>query len=281
MITPDDWICHICRRPRAEHRDTVWCPPRHETQFTRWTPKFVGMLRIKNESRWIEEVIKALRPLCAHVFVLDDHSTDDTVEIVQRLPYTTVWSSPFTDFDESRDKNYQYDEILRVCEPAWMVCIDGDEVLQHDGADRIHEYVAANPTLSAFALRILYLWNDPDTVRVDGVYGNFYRPSVFRPFNPSFRFQTTNWPGNLHCSSVPQELIHGFGKCPVALKHYGYMEKEKRLAKYAWYTRVDPNNDREDYYRHMVQGDVPEIPSDSLLKHAGPLRLRPYSSVVA
>jgi hypothetical protein len=33
-------------------------------------------------------------------------------------------------------------------------------------------------------------------------------------------------------------------------------------------------NTLEDNYRHTVQGDIPEVPSDATLMHAGPLMLK-------
>jgi hypothetical protein len=37
------------------------------------------------------------------------------------------------------------------------------------------------------------------------------------------------------------------------LKHYGYMTREQRQAKYKWYTTIDANNALEDNYRHLAE----------------------------
>jgi hypothetical protein len=63
---------------------------------------------------------------------------------------------------------------------------------------------------------------------------------------------------------------------PVII-HYGYLCKEDRLRKYEMLNRVDPGNEAEDCYRHIVQGDVPEVPASAVLRHAGPLQLAPYA----
>jgi hypothetical protein len=129
----------------------------------------------------------------------------------------------------------------------------------------------------AFKLPIIYLWNSMTTRRVDGVYRHFARPSLFRLMNRAYQFQKTPWGGNFHCSSIPQELLHHahHAMCNASLLHLGYMNKEDRLRKYKWYTTMDPNNPAEDNYRHIVQGDVPEVPADMELLHAGPLQLEP------
>jgi hypothetical protein len=89
-----------------------------------------------------------------------------------------------------------------------------------------------------------------------------------------YRWATTESGGNFHCCSVPKQLIGSARKCEVELLHLGYMDREDRKRKYEWYNRMDPNNGGEDHYRHMIQGDVPEIPAGEKLLHAGPLQLR-------
>lgn len=251
----------------------------------------VGMLRIKNESRWIEEVLSSILPVCSRIFVMDDHSTDDTFPIISRMadsdPRLVPFRSPFYTLDESRDKNFMYDTILECAEylpdasgyrwPEWLLCTDGDEVLDSRDIDLLRSLMTDHPDVVAWKLRILYLWNDRQTRRTDGVYERFARPSLFRVFNPSFRFQSTPWGNgaNFHCSSIPQELLYQAQWSEVRLKHLGYMEREDRLRKYEWYNQIDPKNPAEDEYRHIVQGDVPEVPAEQVRMHAGPLRLEP------
>ena len=280
------------------------------------------MLRVHNESRWIAEVIESILPLCAKIFVLDDHSTDDTVEICRRYEKVTVFESPFVGLNESRDKNWLYDQIILECAPEWILCIDGDEVLESAGPAKIREYCGSSTAPNSFALKIEFLWNDPNTVRADRIYGDFWRPSLFRPQHEhpdtpdtrtlirEFRFMSTPFgrvqnhdQPNLHCSSVPQRLLHGFRRLPARLKHYGYMERQARVGKLDYYTSIDWKNAAEDSYRHMCQGDNPHIselpkvrelvshgvlnaadldhilnvPASERFLHAGPIELKPWS----
>lgn len=102
------------------------------------------------------------------------------------------------------------------------------------------------------------------------------RPSLFRTAR-GLRFQTTTCGGNLHCSSIPQQLLRHSIRAEIKLHHLGYMHRADRLRKFEWYNRVDPNNTAEDCYRHVVQGDVPEVPADMKLRHAGPLTLKAFA----
>jgi glycosyltransferase involved in cell wall biosynthesis len=316
LTTCEDWQCH-CGVKRADHT--------HD--FRRQEFEFVGMLRIHNEARWIEEVIVSTLALCGRVFILDDHSTDETPAILQRLvnrlgsERIVVIHSPFTGLNESRDKCFLHDQIIANCKPEWILCIDGDEVLEGPGAEAIRRTIALYPEVNSWALKIEFLWNHPHQVRADRIYGDFWRPSLYRAYHEvpgnadsrrllqEFRFQSTPFgritdkdKPNLHCSSVPQRMIHGFKRIPARLKHYGYMERSWRVAKLDYYTSIDWENAAEDCYRHMCQGDSPllaelpkiwkmlnagvltdaqvmkllEVPATARLVHAGPLELRQW-----
>jgi glycosyltransferase involved in cell wall biosynthesis len=218
--------------------------------------KFVGSMRVKNEAEHIGEAIRSVLPLCETAFVFDDHSTDGTREVCRGFgDRVRIIESPFTGLDEARDKNAL---LADLCGSAadWVLWIDGDEVLERSGPDTIRKLLGTTRGMAAFTLRVAYLWNDVDHVRVDGVYGRFTRPSLFRLTGQrleNLRFPSTGAGGNLHCGNVPLGLIGGVGHLNVRLKHFGYLTKQQRLRKYEWYTKVDPNNAAEDHYRHLAE----------------------------
>jgi len=61
------------------------------------------------------------------------------------------------------------------------------------------------------------------------------------------------------------------------LLHYGYIDRDMRLAKWDFYNTVDPDNVLEDRYRHIVAGDIPEVPAWVRTKWAGPLTLEEFT----
>lgn len=256
-----------------------------------------GMLRVKNEACWIERVVRAILPVCDRIYIMDDHSKDETPDLLRVLdPKVLCWTSPFdkADFNEARDKDWLLariydhmrprDKLGNPFSPYWALCIDGDEELEPEGpriiADRIREDDA-----HALMLRIPFLWDKPDRVRIDRVYGQFARvgrPSLFRLMNEKFSFLITNpGNGNLHCSSIPQEMLHHRQPCGAALVHWGYLNRQHRLEKFESYNRLDPGNASEDCYRHVIQGDVPEIPVSAELLHAGPMEFCSLSEVLS
>lgn len=239
----------------------------------------IGLLRVKNEARWIDRVVRAIKPICAATVILDDHSTDGTPDICRRAG-ALVLDSQFETCDESRDKDfllthaYSYvpEEYSRgnPASPYWGLLIDGDEELVTSDLAKV-DLLSRRMECHSFSFDILYLWDQINMVRVDGVYRNFRRPSMFRLMNKRFRFLKTPFGANFHCSSIPQEMLHGSRPSGARLLHYGYLHAEDRLRKYEWYNRMDPNNIGEDGYKHMVIGDT--FPAESAFRWAGPLRL--------
>ena len=235
-------------------------------------PRFLGAMRIKNESPYIYEVLSRALRLCRRVLVFDDHSTDDTVAICESFgDAVTVFRSPFQGLDEARDKNFLLEKISPQ-NPDFVFWIDGDEVLEYDGPEQIHSAVELAPGAAAWYLRIAYLWDHPEQVRVDGLFGNFRRLSLFRFRGQSvdrLKFRATGYGGNFHCGNAPEGLVGEHRELAVRLKHYGYLTQEQRLAKHAFYTSRDPGNQLEDNYRHLLA-----IPG---ARHApGPVQLVPW-----
>ena len=242
---------------------------------------FIGALRVKNEERWIGEVLDSMN-FCHEIFLFDDHSSDQTREIAKGKGALVI-DSPFESFDEARDKDHLVSCIAeKYPVGTWIIMIDGDEILAPDAKEVLLRDMEFNPFAVAWKLRILYLWNSRDQIRIDGVYGHFERPSVFR-LQVNNGFKRTSPAGNLHCSSVPASLAFRSRSSHASILHLGYMERIDRLRKWEYYNSLDPCNECEGFdfnhvergsYPWIVQGDIPEVPSDIKLKCAGPLELK-------
>lgn len=253
--------------------------------------KVACMMRVKNEARWVGRTIESVKALCgSDIYVMEDNSTDDTAAVAERAG-AIVLHSPFTGFDERRDKNWLLNEVVSRCSPDWIFMPDGDEELEAEGCEKIRRILDKNPPVDVFGLRFLYFWNGLDQVRMDGQYGTLLRRSLFRPV-PGLEFKSyyTGKGANdnhvgLHVSNAPGIGFNGLRDAPmqVFLYHYGYVFKEDRIRKFKWIIELDPHNELEDNYRHTIQGDGPvevfdgrvfDIPADEKLKHAGPMELR-------
>jgi len=247
--------------PRYRVGSTLWrwrwpdqCPA--GSILTDGDSRFLCAMRVRNEGKHIGEVLLRVLHLCQRVFVFDDHSTDETVAVCKTFgDRVSVFESQFQGLDEARDKNFLLKRVIEA-NPQWVLWIDGDEILELAGAQKLKAAAENARNVSAYSLRIAYVWNDPNYVRVDGIFGQFRRLSFFRLRGQSsgrLYFPTTGSGGNLHCGNVPRGLIGASGDLEVRLKHLGYVTREQRRAKYEWYSNTDPNNAAEDCYRHLAE----------------------------
>lgn len=247
--------------------------------------KVACMIRAKNEGRWIERVIESVKAICENrIYVMEDGSVDDTAAVA-REHGAAVLTSPFVGegFNEVRDKDWLLGQVVKDCAPDWILAIDGDEELEPGGCEKLRRALEVNPPVDCFSLRVLYLWDSVEQFRFDGVYEKMARQSLFRG-NAGLSFRSYYEGGGanhcgLHCSNAP-DLGGARGGMRLAtmptayLLHYGYLHRADRIRKFEWITKLDPDNAAEDFYRHMVQGDIPEVPKDEKLKLAGPLVLQ-------
>ena len=233
-----------------------------------------GMLRVKNEARWIERVIESIWPVCDCIFVFDDHSDDGTPDLCESLG-AVVYPSPFEGIHEARDKDYLLQKVWEIAEAGdWCLMVDGDEALYEPDIPAVEGAIESGAVCCS--LHIVYLWDREDQIRVDRWYREFRRPSLFKLINQNLSFMRTTFGGNLHCSSAPIQLLSSITPIPARLLHYGYLYRNDRVRKYHFYNTVDPNNAFEDRYRHMVIGDL--FPAASAFKWAGPLELKPLAA---
>jgi glycosyltransferase involved in cell wall biosynthesis len=236
------------------------------------------MLRVKNEERWLERCLRSIA-FCRRVIVLDDHSTDRTAEIARSFDNVLYHPSPFHSLQESRDRNTLL-MMAATYKPDWIVCPDGDEAFTRQAVADFMLMTHAHPKASetewmALAIPVLYLWNNENTVRMDGVYSRI-RPLRAFQWLPGMSFRAGTGPYGFHCTLITHpkartNQVHLGG--PIL--HYGYMDAADRARKMAFYRQHDPENQAEDNYRHINQGDPGGAPATATLKHGGPLLLQP------
>ena len=233
----------------------------------------VGIIRAKDSERWIAEVLTSLLKVCGHVVVLDDHSTDNMAKVALSVDAKiSCIASPFSTINEARDKMYLVEQC-RQFHPNWILCVDADEVLLDHTL--LLENISSKRS-SCYSLNVKFLWNSPSTIRTDGCYGDFWRPSLFEASRTNGKW-TVGDGADLHCSAAPNDVAAAVVRTqpPVRLKHYGPMLKEDRIRKYYWYLEHDKVNGPE-YYACSIQGDLQGFPVDAKYMHGGPLRLEPF-----
>jgi hypothetical protein len=187
--------------------------------------------------------------------------------------------------DEVRDKNVLWEYVKAQLEFRCVVCLDGDEMLSLTTLREWPSLLAAmGDGVDMFVLPIVYLWDSERQRRIDGWYGDagdgrplVRPPRIITVAHSSddeifqLHFAHNDQRGSFHCGSVPRAGVARewrVSTAPGVIVHFGYLHADDRCRKYEWYNRIDPDNEFEGRYAHVV--GLPD-------RHApGPLQLAPW-----
>lgn len=187
--------------------------------------------------------------------------------------------SPFTDAarskqrtNEIRDKNCLWEYCKAAVDFDYCLCLDGDEMLSLEAVRTFHKAIALlKNDHDILTLPFVYVWDAENLQRIDGIYGNasdglkqlrfprlftIKRVSEQALFDTRFAWQGTR--GGFHCGSIPREAFGrsdgtfrgGLFSAPIV--HMGYIDDSIRRKKFEFYNTIDPNNEAEGCYRHII-----------------------------
>lgn len=199
---------------------------------------------VRNElSRYLPLVIEHLRGFCDQISVLDDGSTDGTLQYLQSQidGQLSVRGNPSGTFDlhEGQTRQALLDFTLERA-PTHVLAIDGDEFISDGQA--LRALLEAQPAVGAWALRMTEIWNvteDGMQVRLDGAWHPYQRVHVWAvPSQLNANWRIMDRP--LACSPVPRAVL---GLRPqlsgISIYHFGWADPATRQARYDRYMSLD------------------------------------------
>ena len=192
----------------------------------------VAAILAKNEGdRYLKQVLQSLVPLTDMILVLDDGSTDNTVEVaieagavVKHRATTGMWGN------ESPARKELWDWGSEVVGDGWLLIADADQELV--APREVWRGLATSWCCHSWAFPLYDCWDSPQQFRIDGHWQGYRHPRPWL-FRPSACPEPVWNPRGIHTGHAPANFPGPIGIAPKSIywKHYGWMDREVRKAK--------------------------------------------------
>jgi hypothetical protein len=221
----------------------------------------IGLLTVRDDMRYLRGLFENVSPHVDGWVVLDNGSSDGSREHALQQPNLLELLEPSHDDGVWRDGE-NHERLTRAAwehTDGWLFAIDPDERVEHEFGRRARAEMARadGEGVAALTVHLRELWDRPDRMRVDGVWGAKHKPVLYRA-TPDHVFDTRP----LHGFWAP--LNHGRnGKFPQAdlyVYHLHMLHEADRHARRSRYERLDPDHEWQPIgYAYLTETDGIEL----------------------
>ena len=214
----------------------------------------VSMIVHNESNRYLEKVLNAAKEYADNFVIIDDASTDNTIEICEKIlknvKHKIVKNSISLFSQEYKLRTLQWKETIAE-KPDWIMFLDADEEFETIFSKKV-KYLIENKDVDAYCFRLYDMW-DETHYRSDSLWNpETYRPFLIR-YQPKYKYKFRKM--NHHCGRMPANVLNlNYAESIYRVKHYGWMNPKDREAKYERYKKMDPNSiyGNKDQYESIL-----------------------------
>ena len=189
-------------------------------------PRIVACYITKNEEEYLGESIKSIYPLVSKIIVVDNNSTDKTLEILKNMQFNdpqnkiTVISRDFQNKTEQRNT---YCGMLQGFDYCWV--IDSDEVFDNENLRKVEHLIFSNPQIPSFCFNFHDFWQDLAHVS-KGVWQTFTGRKSLINLNicGKIKYNIHTLPVTINDEDIPFVFAQD-----IYFFHYSYVRENSRM----------------------------------------------------
>lgn len=226
----------------------------------------VSMIVHNEADRYLERVLKSAKRYASNFVIIDDASTDNTVEVCEKVlkdvKHKIVKNNESLFKNEYKLRMEQWKETIAT-NPDWIMFLDADEEFEEEFVEK-YMYLLKNKNVDAYQFRLYDMWNELEYRQDDLWNPNIYRPFLIR-YQPKFNYKFKKT--NQHCGRLPYNATSlETANSIFRVKHYGWMNENDRKAKYDRYKKLDPEGKDGDIkqYESILDKNPNLVPFDNV-----------------
>lgn len=226
-----------------------------EKYFHEEPHKLVATFRVRNQPDFLRKSLKRAAEFADDIIVVCDRCDVETLAVAHAGKKVSEVIEVHEGWDLYRDRAIMM-KAAKDHGADWVIALDADEILEESFTYNVAHGLMnpLNPTTLAYSFPFCTFFLGDTHYRADGIFGRMRGIRMYRNLpNQNPRMVRHSHRKCLHCPTfAPFNVVN----TRYRVKHYGYMSQEICDEKYRFYTKLDPDPDREyigpEGYRHLI-----------------------------